>query len=111
MARPSCRAMLWPAYCSARCATTANGRCRPTGGSSGDDSQWAFARLLRANVPGVPTGEGARPTHAHVGPIDCFVLAELHRHGMTPNEPADKPTLLRRATFDLIGLPPTPEEV
>ncbi|HVC99047.1 MAG TPA: DUF1549 and DUF1553 domain-containing protein, partial [Pirellulales bacterium] len=36
---------------------------------------------------------------------------ELHKHGLALEEPADKPTLLRRATFDLTGLPPTPEEL
>ena len=39
------------------------------------------------------------------------MLAKLNQHGLQPNAPADKPTLLRRATFDLIGLPPTPAEV
>src|SRR5439155_377090 len=41
----------------------------------------------------------------------AFVLAELEARGLTLALPADKRTLLRRATFDLIGLPPTPEEV
>ena len=44
-------------------------------------------------------------------PIDAFIRAKLAEKGLTPAPPADKRTLLRRATFDLIGLPPTPEEV
>ena len=45
------------------------------------------------------------------GPIDRFILARLEEAGLMPSEPADKRTLLRRATFDLTGLPPSPEEI
>ncbi|MCE9527564.1 MAG: PSD1 and planctomycete cytochrome C domain-containing protein [Planctomycetales bacterium] len=44
-------------------------------------------------------------------PLDRFILAKLEEKGITPSLPADKRTLLRRAYFDLIGLPPKPEEV
>jgi hypothetical protein len=43
--------------------------------------------------------------------IDSFLLARLEQSGLGPNPPADRRTWVRRASFDLIGLPPTPEEV
>jgi hypothetical protein len=44
-------------------------------------------------------------------PVDAFVLAALEAKGLTPSPAADRLTLLRRLTFDLHGLPPTPAEV
>src|SRR5262249_52489161 len=44
-------------------------------------------------------------------PADAFILAELEKRGLRPVRPATRPELIRRATFDLTGLPPTPEEV
>ncbi|QDT75915.1 DUF1553 domain-containing protein [Lacipirellula limnantheis] len=42
--------------------------------------------------------------------VDAFILAKLHDAGLTPSPPADRRTLIRRLYFDLLGLPPTPEE-
>ncbi len=44
-------------------------------------------------------------------PIDAFVLSKMEEQQLAPSEDADKRTLLRRVTYDLIGLPPTPEEI
>jgi hypothetical protein len=46
-----------------------------------------------------------------VNPIDAFILQKLEAKGMNPAPPASKRALLRRVYFDLIGLPPTPEEI
>ena len=66
---------------------------------------WAFQKVVKPAVPVVKDRAWAR------NPIDAFVLAKLEQKKLKPNPPADKITLLRRATLDLIGLPPTPEEV
>ena len=44
-------------------------------------------------------------------PLDRFVLAELEKKGLSPARPANNLALLRRATFDLTGLPPTEKEI
>jgi cytochrome c553 len=44
-------------------------------------------------------------------PIDAFILSRLEEAGLQPNSPADRRTWIRRVSFDLIGLPPTPEQV
>ena len=66
---------------------------------------WSFKPLSQA-VPPTPKLKGWA-----VNPIDQFVLANLEKNGLKPAPPADKTTLLRRATFDLTGLPPTEKEL
>jgi len=69
---------------------------------------WAFQPVKRS-APPVP---GDAKTGAWIrSPIDAFVLAKLNEKGLAPASPADKRTLIRRVTFDLTGLPPTPDEV
>ena len=66
---------------------------------------WAFRRVSRPAVPAIKHWEQART------PIDAFVLAALERKNLSLGPHADRATLLRRLTFDLIGLPPKPEEI
>jgi len=68
-------------------------------------SHWAFQPLQTVEPP--DAAERSWPT----SPIDLFVLARLERVGLTPAPPANKYALLRRVTFDLTGLPPTPQEI
>jgi hypothetical protein len=68
-------------------------------------NHWAFQPLTRPAPPVVKNTAWVK------NDVDRFVLAKLEANGMTPNEAADKRTLIRRAYFDLIGLPPTPDEV
>jgi hypothetical protein len=66
---------------------------------------WAFQPIRDSTPPAVRTVDW--PT----SPLDRFVLAKLEEKGLSPAPRADKRTLLRRVTFDLIGLPPTPAEI
>jgi mono/diheme cytochrome c family protein len=66
---------------------------------------WSFRPLKRPPVPTVRRMDWVR------NPVDAFVLARLEAHGMTPAPEVDRRTLIRRLTFDLHGLPPTPEQI
>ncbi len=68
-------------------------------------SYWAFQRVERPAVPEARRRDRLR------NPVDAFILHKLEEKQIEPGEPADKVTLLRRAYFDLIGLPPTPQYV
>jgi len=72
-------------------------------GGNGKD-HWAFKPVNKPPLPDVQNGAWVR------NEVDRFVLAKLEASGMKPNEPADPRALIRRVYFDLIGLPPTPEE-
>lgn len=65
----------------------------------------SFRRLQPIEPPNVPNDSWSRT------PVDRFVSARLAEHGLTPARPADRRTLIRRVYFDLIGLPPAPDEV
>jgi len=87
----------WPAE-HAAAAQTGPVRATP-------ESLWALRPLSDRPPPAV-----ADPSWPLTG-VDPFILARLEAQGITPAHMADKRTLIRRATFDLTGLPPTPEEV
>lgn len=66
---------------------------------------WSFQPVRKPALPKVKNQEWVK------NPIDQFVLHKLEAAGLQPAAPADKRTLIRRTTFDLTGLPPTPEEI
>jgi hypothetical protein len=65
---------------------------------------WAYQPIRRPQLPTVARSAGASP-------LDAFILAKLEENGLGPSPPADRRTLIRRAYYDLIGLPPTAAEV
>ena len=73
-------------------------------GASWED-HWAFVAPKAQALPPV------KDSHWPRQPFDRFVLATLRREGLEPSPEAGKTALLRRVSFDLIGLPPTPEEL
>ncbi|HTK75929.1 MAG TPA: DUF1549 domain-containing protein, partial [Gemmataceae bacterium] len=77
----------------------------PASTASTASTHWAFKKPVEPAVPSVKNARWVR------SPIDAFVLAKLESKGLTPAPQADKHTLIRRAYFDLIGLPPSAEEV
>jgi mono/diheme cytochrome c family protein len=70
-----------------------------------EQTHWAFLPVVR---PAVPQVAG---TTWQEHPIDAFITARLEKEKLAPNPEADRVTLLRRLKFDLLGLPPTPEEI
>jgi len=66
---------------------------------------WSFQPIKMPALPKVKNTRWAKTD------IDRYVLAKLEEQGISPSPAADRRTLIRRATFDLIGLPPTPEEI
>jgi mono/diheme cytochrome c family protein len=70
-----------------------------------DRAYWAFNQPVRPALPAVKNTAWGR------NEIDAFVLNKLEAHGLQPSAPAAPRELLRRVYFDLIGLPPTPEEM
>jgi hypothetical protein len=68
---------------------------------------WAFVKPVHSTPPRA----GKVPDGWDRNPIDAFILARLEKEGLTPLPEADRATLIRRLSLDLIGLPPTPQEV
>ena len=70
------------------------------------ETHWSLRPRARPAVPEVHDPRAAART-----PVDAFILARLAKEGLSPAPEADRATLIRRVTFDLTGLPPTPAEV
>ena len=68
-------------------------------------SHWSWKPVKEPTLPAVKDGEWGKL------PIDRFILSRLEAGGLTPSVAADRRTLIRRATFGLRGMPPTPDEV
>lgn len=68
-------------------------------------THWAFQPVRDPRLPAIRQRDWPRTS------IDAFILTALEAKGLSPSPAADKRTLIRRATFDLIGLPPRPEDV
>src|SRR5215470_15563821 len=69
------------------------------------EEHWSFIVPKAPPLPGVTKKNWVRT------PIDFFILARLEKDGLSPSPHADQRSLIRRVTYDLTGLPPTPEEV
>jgi hypothetical protein len=69
------------------------------------EPHWAFVAPKRPSLP------VTKDEHWAHNEVDRFILSRLEKEGLTPSPEADKRTLIRRVSYDLIGLPPTPEEV
>ncbi len=73
--------------------------------ASSASNHWAFLPLVPQKVPTVKDSSRVR------NPVDAFVLSRLEAAGLRFSPPSPSPALLRRLSFDLTGLPPTPEQV
>ena len=83
----------------------AGGAAKLTGLTGKARQHWAFQPVKKAAVPTVKNKDWVK------NPIDAFVLAKLEEKGLVPNPVADPESFLRRLSYDLIGLPPTSEQV
>ena len=69
------------------------------------NSHWAYQKVKRPELPKVSDKRWAN------NPIDYFILAQLDEHRLQPAAAADRRTLIRRLYYDILGIPPTPEQV
>ncbi|WP_165247365.1 PSD1 and planctomycete cytochrome C domain-containing protein [Paludisphaera soli] len=97
----------WPGSAEGEAPETETAAPDPSGGLDieAGRAHWSFRPLADPPVPEV------RDRDWPASPIDRFVLAKLEEAGRTPGPPASRRAFVRRVSFDLTGLPPTPEEV
>ena len=75
--------------------------------SAEQKSFWSFQPVTRPEIPSVDDA----PTEWQRNPVDAFLLARQREHSLAPGQTAEARTLIRRATYDLLGLPPSPVEI
>jgi mono/diheme cytochrome c family protein len=73
---------------------------------------WSFKPVEKPAVPQIRNPQSGYPRERVIrNPIDAFIISRLTKSSLSPSPPADRPALIRRLKFDLLGLPPTPEEI
>lgn len=97
-------AVLFPGTACAEDATNDHAYSEPPITES-DRDHWSLKPRQSVEVPPTAFNDGQG------NPIDAFIALELATRGLTPQPQTDRPTLIRRVTLDLTGLPPTPDEV
>ncbi|MFN0123827.1 MAG: DUF1549 domain-containing protein, partial [Blastocatellia bacterium] len=95
----------WPGTAPVVVSAAAPARTTTRPFTEEEKKYWAFQPMARPDVPKVNNQAWVK------SPIDAFVLAKLEEKNIKPAAPADKLTLLRRATYDLTGLPPSEKEI
>lgn len=103
---PCCKKLLKAALLSAFIFAAVDG-VKAAGGTKPRPAadHWAFRSISRPVVPAVKRADLLRT------PVDAFILAALERKNLSLDSPADRATLFRRLSFDVIGLPPRPAEI
>jgi hypothetical protein len=86
-------------------AVAATNRSAPVGAKVGTQRTWSLHPVVRPPIPAVKHHGWCR------SPVDSFILVRLEAEGLQPARKADRVALIRRLTYDLTGLPPTPQEV
>jgi hypothetical protein len=97
--------LIIPLLVSATCANGADLVMAARSNEQAQSTHWSFQPVIRPAVPVVRNSAWLR------NPIDNFILARLEEQKIAPSPEADRSTLLRRVSFDLIGLPPSREEI
>jgi hypothetical protein len=88
-----------------------SGKKTETGRPTEQTPLWSFRPIRRPEIPDARRVSFPGDSDWSSNPIDAFILRKFAENDLTPAPPADRVTLIRRVTFDLTGLPPTPQEV